>query len=561
MLKKYNIILMFVAIMSMFVSCKDNSLENTDPIPDKPSVLELKRLNAFYNIEVGDQTWSVTESPEWAGPMNDSGKAGEKISLFVETNGEDEDRSGIMTVEYGNGKKQDFTLHQLGKINDQDNGTILSSGDLNLTSGVGYTLDVFDASSESKYSVKPQSPINFRKLVKALKEHGEADAMVDEGRYFSRTEHVTGNTTSAVSNQLSINAGIEVGVSAFKLSVEGGYDKKTSGNDKFSYALQEIQHIVKSRHLRPGALRYFAENGINIFQGDFNELVQAMSDDSFSDKESLYKMLLTEYGTHVITQGSLGGELKLSMQLKVTDNTSESDIHAALDLSSKVVNVNGDFKMSNQEKAIASSTTISLKTYGGNNVYTIAPGATFESFQKTVRDKTKMEEWVSGIRKGDNLALIDVEVIPIYDLMPTTELRNALREYMLGTYQKERYSASDKDYKGPDLYVLKGFNLTENTEMECKAYIPEIDVEVIACRTKIKELSESEYSTVIYSGEKGKVGRKRGFFVGSDTRKPCKFQWKMMGHSILKYLINLAKDPLLNCMWMPQEISPYTPRA
>lgn len=529
MLRKY-IILMFMAVMAVMVGCKDDSLNDSNPNPGLPEVVELKRLNGFYDIAMTEGlAWTVIESPEWAGPMNDTGMPGESICLFVETNGGDDDRSGNLVVQYSNGERKEFALRQDGKIKDPDNGTILDASDLlDRTMGVGYAIDVFEESNNSKYVLKSQSPINFSKLAKALRKYGEDDAMVDEDRYFSRTENITGNTTFAISNQLSINAGIEVGICAFKLNVEGGYNKNTSGNDKYSYALQEMQHIVKSRHLRQGILRHLVENKEDIFQAEFNEFMDALAAGD-ADRNEVFDMFLEEYGTHIITQGSLGGELQLSMQMKITDSTSASDIHAALDLSAKVINVGGGADITGKESSIASNTTISLKTYGGRNVYTIAPGTTFQSFQEQVLNKDNMDRWVKDLKEGKSLSLIDIETMPIYELMPTAELRNALREYMIGTYQTRKYAAKDKDYKGPDLYILKGFHRTENIEMEATTYIPEIDVEVTACRTIMKELSASEYSTVIYSGEKGQVNKKRGFFVGSDTRKPCKFQWKNDG--------------------------------
>ena len=65
------------------------------------------------------------------------------------------------------------------------------------------------------------------------------------------------------------------------------------------------------------------------------------------------KQIFSTYGTHIITHGTLGGELKLSMQMKVTDDTSDSDIHAALGLGAKVIDVSGEFSMTEKEKAIA----------------------------------------------------------------------------------------------------------------------------------------------------------------------------------------------------------------
>lgn len=516
------IALSFILCAAVLAGCKS---EEPVPSPDKPivNVLEFPRVNSFQEIDTqGKGDWEVTDYPEWAAPMETTGDASTPINLFVETNSEDDDRSATIRVKFADENVSEYSILQHGTISDTDNGTELSKKDLKLTYGVGYSTNVFGSSQTEKYNVNATTPLNFTKLYKELKDAGESDAMVDEERYFSRIESVTGSSTSAIANQLSINAGIEVGISAFKLSVEGGYSKSSNSDERYEYALEEIQHVVGSRQLRSGMLKYFAENNINIFQSTFNSYREALANNPADTKTM--DAILTLYGTHIITQGTLGGELKLSMHMKVTDQSAGSNIHAALGLGSKVINVDGEFNMSNQEKSIASNTTISLVSYGGENVYTIAPGATFESFQKTVKDKSRLDRWVEKIKNKEQLALIDMETLPIYELMPTKASRDALRNYIIGPYQTKMYSTPDNPYSGPDLYVLSGFNNEVDYENECSVTIPEIDMEVVACRMKIKELSEDEYSTVIYSGNIGEVGRERGFFIGSSTRKPCKFK-------------------------------------
>ena len=147
--------------------------------------------------------------------------------------------------------------------------------------------------------------------------------------------------------------------------------------------------------------------------------------------------------------------------------------------------------MNSEEKAIASNTSISLSTYGGNNVYSLAPGTTFAEFQNQVKDKKKLDGWVSTIQNKTSLALIDMETIPIYDLLPTEASRNALRKFMTGKYQDEIY-ANDTTYHGPDLYVLQNFYQKINEERESSLTIPEIDVEVVARRMLMPELSGTE---------------------------------------------------------------------
>ena len=539
--RRHNAILFVICGLSLcmtFFACSDDDDAKGDASIPEPiiSQVELSRTQAFYEFSIsGGGNWQVTQYPEWATPMSDEGNEGEPLQLFVESYVGDLDRTDTIIVESEDLAITKFALKQHGLQTSQENsyGNNITNKDLMNTYGVGYTVDVFDNTTESpsKYIIKDFSPINFSRLNKALKTLGEPDAMYDEPRYSSYTESVTGTSTTALANQLAVNAGIEVGISAFKFSVEGGYSGTNSSNDKYVYALQEIQHIVGSRYLRAGVLRHFAEGYFdeptktNVFQTNFRELVNELRENP-DNKEVMYSIVET-YGTHIVTHGTLGGELKVSMQMRVTDQTSSSDINAALELSAKVVDVNGNFTMSNKEKAIANNTSISLRSYGGHNVYTISPGATFESFQEQMRDEAKMNSWSSTIlpvgSENAELALIDADFTPIYDLMPTEQLRTALHNYIIDDYQKLVY-ANDTTYTGTTLYMVTGYDAKSDVPGKGSIYFDDIDVQIDVERMDIPSLSTTELSTVIFSGEKDNVNHTRGFFVGSPTRKPCKFR-------------------------------------
>lgn len=499
------------------------------PQPGDENYLELPGADSFRELSIG-APWTVVENPEWAAPMALRGDASTPLTVYVEPNYEDSDRTGTLRVLLGDGKEKLFTLFQPGLVSDDSNGSELGGDNLRTTYGVGYGINVYRQSKLTKYAVSSSSPLNFGRLKTALDSVGLNDAMADEKRYFSRIESVTGSSTSALANQLSINAGIEVGISGFKLGVEGGFGKSSDESSRCEYAIEEIQHIVGSRHLRPGAVQYLAEHNFDIFQTTFKAWVEELVKNPAD--ESVMAKIVNRYGTHIITQGSLGGELKLSMKMLITEKTSSSDIHAALSLGSKVADVNASFDMSGKNGDIAKNTTIYLQTFGGKNVFTISGGSTFDSFFKYMHGEGRMESWVSAIRSGELLSLIDVELFPIYELMPTAETKANLRNFIVGKYQTDCYSSNASKYPGPDLYVLKGFDKVKEGTRETSVYIPEIDMEVVAFRSMFKDLSETEYSTVIYAGNKGDVNRECGFFIGSATRKPCKFKYNKKGEII-----------------------------
>lgn len=521
-----------MVMVSLMVSCKEDTNDPTNGGGAGNTEIQLSRINAFFELELPEKAgWEVVYHPEWIGVTQTKGAANETLSFFAETNDDDQNRTDKITVRTDNGKETEFTITQLGKLNDDSNRIITDKKQLKRTYGVGYTIDAFGApNGSSKYNLLASSPLNLGNLLAAMTNAGEVDAFFLDENHYSRTESVTGSSTSSLANQLSINAGMEVGITAFKLSIEGGFSKNTSSNESFAYAIEEIKHIVGSCYMNAGMLRYLAETGnTDIFQSKFKTYYNNMKANPHD--VATMKKIVNDYGTHIVTQGVLGGELKLSMQMKITEGLKQTDINAGLELGSKVINASGNFGMSNKEKSIANNTSISLVTYGGNNVYSIAPGTTFEEFQTTVKDPQKLEDWVSSISPDGNIALIDLQTIPIYEIMPTQEAKDALREYIVGDYQKEIYSRQDENYKGPDLYKITGFNKLETyIAKEATVYIPEINMEIVAKRESIKEIDDkSSYITTVYSGEKDNVNYDSGFFLGNENQKPCKFKRKADG--------------------------------
>jgi len=528
------------SLLLTFAACSDKDDdgggETVKPVVTIDDEMKLDVLNAHYDIAIhGGEDWEVTAMPAWMTADTLAGKSGEPLKVFVESSDEEADRRDTILVslkggDYKSPQTLKIPLVQTGteKMDDNADAHELSNAEMSLTYGVGYGINVLTIGQmRRKYNIMAQSPFVPKKLINALTLMGERSAFFEEPLAQSRYETITGSSTEAIASQLGVNAKIDVGIKAFKLSVEGGYQKSTESDKRYIYAMQEIQHITGSRYLRPGVLRYLIQHADqkpeyrDVFQTTFKNRVADLKKDP-TDKRAL-KRLVDTYGTHVIVRGVMGGELKVSMQMELTKETSESDIHAALDLSVKVINASGSVSKTDMSSAVASNTRLGLQSYGGNNVYTIRPGQTFESFQEQVMDPKNLEEWVAGLKdeKNPSASLIDMECIPLYDLMPTQELSDALRNYIINDYQKSVVS----DYK-PDLWVVNGYETEAEKPGEGSVYIPEIDMQIEARRNIFPELSSTEYSTVIYSGKKDAVDHDHGFFVGSKTRRPCKLKYK-----------------------------------
>ena len=510
-MKSLRYIIAIVLTLIATVECREDNPDVN--LPDNTELTFSSHADLYaVSVEQYD-TWEVKSCPKWASPMQETGTKGENISLFVEDNFSEEERKGEMVV-LTDKHEIVYSLTQRSALTEDINAEIVSDNILYLTYGVGFGVNVLGTPSGDKYDYAG-AIVNPANLTKVLETVGEPDAWCAEDHYYSHTESISGTSTTSLSTQLSVNAGIEVEISAFTGSVSGKFTNTESTNTETAYAMREIKHIVGSRYLRPGILRSLsAANQNSIFAEGFSEIAQIISENP--DEKEAIDYLLEAYGTHLIVHGTLGGELELSMEMTSTEKISEMDINAALNMSCEVVNGDAAFNMTDSEKELMKNTKISLKTYGGNNVYTLKPGTTFEEAMQKALDAEKLASWVSSIQDKTSLALVEVQLYPIYDLMPNETARNAVREYMINEYQEK------KTNNKPLLFAVNGFG--DNGVITGEAYIPELDVKLECYQEMVPEISEDEPVIIIYSGTEDEMNYDRGFFIGSKTMKPGKLR-------------------------------------
>lgn len=528
-MRKLQDITLIAFIFSLcLIACKDS--ENDIPAIQRHDYLDEVEASIdyeCYKVSISDEyDWTATKYPEWAQPLKKSGLAGQDMQVYVETYDEEPDRRDTIIVALANGSYKAIPIFQHGTLTNGANagGAIMNDEKIRQTLGILYGVNVISNRNKMrgfKYNVQNRTPFYAPTLLEAIKETGDTTAIFYEPLFSSRSETVTGSTTKALSNQLAINAGIEVGISAFKLDVEAGYSKETSSNNRYYYAIREVQHLAGSAYIRPGMIRQLRDRNANIYQTDFRKKIYTYRSSTGKERKDAMYDLVNTYGTHFITHGILGGELKISLKMQVTEENAASNIHAAVSLSAKVVDVNGEVNASNAEEKAESNTTISLVSFGGNNAYTIETGTTFDSFRKQMDDRDKLNRWVKSIKDGTSLSLISIETMPIYELMPTQEMRDELREFIVGEYQKNEYEKEGDTYI-PDLFIISGYDFISDNYGIGTLNLPEIEQSMYFERGYVPEISKTDLVTLVYSGPDNDYNLEKCFFVGNSKLKPAK---------------------------------------
>ena len=377
-----------------FAGCsKDDDRIDLPTNPDSQQ-MNLSSLADFYEITLpGNKGWAVESAPEWTTPADSAGAAGTKLSLFVGDNVTETSRTDTLKVRLDDRTQYQVVLSQRSPLTEDEN-DIVQDKKLKISTGVGYGVNVLLPANDGKYNLS-YGIIDPVKLINALDALGERDAYSEENQYFSRTDSYVGTSTNSISTQLSVNAGIDVEIAGFKVAVEGAYSSNESSNTKTGYAMRSIKHITGMRYLRSGILRYLVENGKDVFQNDFHYYLDPVLK---NPTKSNIAALVEAYGTHIVTTGTVGGELQFALEMQNTSTVKESDLHAALDLTVKVVGISGGVDMSDSEKNMANNMKVSLQTYGGDNAFTLTPGHAFEELMVETFSKDKLDAWARNIR-------------------------------------------------------------------------------------------------------------------------------------------------------------------
>lgn len=493
-----------------FAGCsKDDDRIDLPTNPDSQQ-MNLSSLADFYEITLpGNKGWAVESAPEWTTPADSAGAAGTKLSLFVGDNVTETSRTDTLKVRLDDRTQYQVVLSQRSPLTEDEN-DIVQDKKLKISTGVGYGVNVLLPANDGKYNLS-YGIIDPVKLINALDALGERDAYSEENQYFSRTDSYVGTSTNSISTQLSVNAGIDVEIAGFKVAVEGAYSSNESSNTKTGYAMRSIKHITGMRYLRSGILRYLVENGNDIFQNDFHYYLDPVLK---NPTKSNIAALVEAYGTHIVTTGTVGGELQFTLEMQNTSTVKESDLHAALDLTVKVVGISGGVDMSDSEKNMANNMKVSLQTYGGDNAFTLTPGHAFEELMVETFSKDKLDAWARNIQNGGTAVLIDMQTMPIYDLITDPAVREAVRDYIVNDYQVQI------NKQGPQMYAVTGFN----EGVAGSLYIPEIDVKLEFYNEMIPEISTTNNSTVVYSGTETEMNYETGFFIGSADKQPGKLR-------------------------------------
>jgi len=200
------------------------------------------------------------------------------------------------------------------------------------------------------------------------------------------------------------------------------------------------------------------------FLGDIIEPNVLKVINSTRSPETIFRL----FGTHIITQASIGGNVNVSGLYNTDEKTTEQDLKVALDFETPYVSGGANVHLNQTQKNIASNTNIATHAIGGSV-------DAFAGITSIAGMSGAMKEWAATIGSKPNLARIH-QTVPIWELASDparkSELENAfyanagnINEKLMESFQKGALPTEAIIVNG-GIYVIANFQSHKVIDVE-----------------------------------------------------------------------------------------------
>ena len=511
------VIAMFACCMT-FSACSDDDdlvgIQAEVVLPSDVDLMELEAWSYVVPFEIkSDSEWRIEKNGDFFDVIPSEGEGNATVEIHVTDNIYEERQNGELRIVFPNDESKNMILNLQqkweGDYDENDNATA-TVGTKKYALGYGYNVMNQYANSAS---VKGQI---FR--MNELYANGTATCDDSQAHYSMQT--ITGSTVSEISNQLAANVNVTGKYGKFNGELSSSFTMKHVLNNNYEYAITYFNvetetysfiddpYDIASKYMTEAA--YNAINGVN---------------ENFATTPKGLKNLIDNYGTHVVLESRLGGRIRHSMEINVSDIQTEYDLEAfasaAYDGIFVQASADAEDKFKKSYKDNQSKISTEVEVIGGSD---ITWNNLFNEFTKK-----SVDAWKESVIKGENVGLVafagNGSLLPLYELVDTKKFpgrKEALRDYIEGeamakdfeAYQYQcgtvtKFDIPTFDKKGT---LVKDIKLGgEHVGQICEEYIPQIN--------------KDSRVIVVYPVINGKMRMNMGFFIGDEYHKPSRVSW------------------------------------
>ena len=299
---------------------------------------------------------------------------------------------------------------------------------------------------------------NIRKLHDMEKKYNTS-YLIDDYTPFTDQKFIYTESTKALKDSLAVDVGIGVGAGVFSVDVDVAFNKKKIENKKNYYSLMRLRQSYFQRELSFLNLREQVANAIaassvaNTYPSmDADALAKAVPffkeayAPGFADvmqkfvrkihaapsafaASGVCREFIEEVGPSFVYRSVLGCSLDYYNATAMDSVATSLDVKVALEMSVQIkfISISAEISTEYHDAAMKCSrnSTSHITARGGN----LALVTAFTTGQQATIDQSTLVKWQKTVTPQD-AALIDIRLVPIYEVIYDAKTRNILRNYM-----------------------------------------------------------------------------------------------------------------------------------
>lgn len=530
---KFRSLMALAIAMTTFVACSsddDNKYVADVTVPATVStttegniLVEAGASEFTFDIKT-DGAWKVTSQNRFLHVQNGQGTGNATVIVAVEDNTFEDRKLGHLDITFPGHEELNRSLTVEQKYLGDYGGNAADKIDTsNKIYAVGYG---YNCTGEwaSPNSVRGQI-FRTSELIKA--------GIIAKGvpQIESSDYTVTGSTVSEVSNKLTVKASVEGSYGAFKGEANASFDMNTSEKTTYEYASTYFDLQMYRASLTTGVqsliLNYMTDDAYNAINGLAVETKSGSQNPYATGNEGL-KKLIEDYGTHLVIEAGLGGRLRRSIEVNITDITGAYDVKAYAKASYDGVckadaSVDEEYKQSykQNEKKVQKKVGV----LGGDSKLALRLG------EEDTFTRENFLLWKESV-DTTNMTLInfsDHSLVPLYDLVDTSLPGGKTRYTDLYNYMTKGDMAKDfSTYKCGTVteFTVPSFdNAKWNSTLIKDIYLDGQWVGQV-CNEYVPIINRDERITVIYPVINNLPRYSMGFYLGDGkSHKPARVSW------------------------------------
>jgi hypothetical protein len=540
-------------IPTLFSSCVKDALEFKPEVTlprdaeFEDGALLVPQWASKFNLEIETSgEWSIESDRLSLYPEPGEGKGNATVTVYVQENTSDGRKLGHLSIVFPGHEDQNktITVKQAWYGDPVPNGADPISTS-NKIYAVGFSYDC-TGEYASPNSVKKEV-FNTQVMI------GDGTLAVNSVQASLTSTMVSGSTITELTNNLAVKANVSGGFGKFKAEAGASFDMNHLTNTNYEYASSYFDLSVRRASLNKdletlkGSKKYMMEDARNAINGipvedDFGVMkVQYPSPSACEGSTEGFRNLIREYGTHVIVEAGLGGRIRHTMSVDISNIKRSYDINAYAQASYQgILTANGSVneKFSNSYEEYKGSTKTDISVIGGDEKIAKALGT--DSFTPE-----NVKKWTDSVSE-DNMALVsfgEKSLIPLYELV---DRRATLTN---GGFDGQKRYEELKDYiDGGCSEDFSSYECGTVTKIQVPSFADKQNGGTLiqdvwlggqwvgqVCEEFLPLIDMNKRVTVVYPVLNNTVRYNMGFFIGDENHKPARVSWEGGDYRIIEY--------------------------